>query len=71
MKENEIIEAIAYALEIDKERLNNDTKRESIEEWDSLGHIEIISELEERLNIKIPFEGIADIEKVSDFFKYA
>lgn len=70
MKEDQIIEIIADVLEMDIQILNSNSTREKIESWDSLSHVQIIAELEERLNIKIPFDEIANIEKISDFFVY-
>lgn len=65
-----LIDIIAEVLYIDKSTLTAESNRESIEEWDSLAHIQIVAELEDVFEIKIPFEEIMSINKISDFLKY-
>jgi acyl carrier protein len=67
---NKLIELVSEVLNLDKESINLDTSRENTLSWDSLNHIRLIAELEEQLSIKIPFEKVADIKKVGDFFQY-
>ncbi len=67
---DKLIDAIAEALEIEKDRLNLDTQKSEIEEWDSLGHLIILSMVESEFNIKIPFEEVNEINKIEDFLKY-
>lgn len=68
--EDKLLDIIAEALEIDKKRLNLNTAKSDIEEWDSLGHLIILSMVESEFKIKIPFEKANEINKVSDFLVY-
>lgn len=68
--ENKLLDIIAEALEIDKKRLNLNTIKSDIDEWDSLGHLIILSMVESEFKIKIPFEKVNEINKVSDFLAY-
>ncbi|AUG56838.1 MAG TPA: acyl carrier protein [Acetivibrio sp.] len=65
-----LIELMADVLNLDKESISLETTRENIPAWDSLNHIRLVAEVEEQLNIKIPFEKVPDIKKVGDFLNY-
>ena len=67
---NKLIEVIAEALEIEKDSLSLDTQKSEIEEWDSLGHLIVLSMVESEFNIKIPFEEVNEINKIEDFLQY-
>jgi len=66
--EEEILEIAKRVLETDKVDLF--ANRENIDEWDSLAHLQIISEVEDKFDISIPFEEVPDIKSLSDFLKY-
>jgi len=66
--EEEILEIAKRVLETDKVDLF--ANRENIDEWDSLAHLQIISEVEDKFDISIPFEEVSDIKSLSDFLKY-
>lgn len=70
MTTSEVIKLIEEILKIPFGNLNETSKICEIDEWDSLANLQIIAELEERYNLKIPFEDIENINEVSDFFKY-
>lgn len=65
-----LIEVIAEALEIDRKKLELDTMKGNIDEWDSLGHLIVISMVESEFNVKIPFEEVSEINTIRDFLKY-
>ena len=46
--------------------INEDTLRENTPEWDSLKHLQIIMEIEEKLGKVIPIEKVPDIHSVKD-----
>lgn len=59
-KEGEIVGIIRKALDIDKDRLTMDSSAENVEEWDSLGHLGILT------NLDIFFNGqIAGIKEMA------
>ena len=55
MKEK-IIALIEAALEVPSGTITEDTMIAEVEEWDSLAHVMIIGELEEKLGLSIPLE---------------
>ena len=69
MKEK-INQLIADTLDIDIERIQEETCISDVPEWDSMMFVMILSELEEQLNISIPIEKAMEMNKVSDFYEY-
>jgi len=65
-----LIELVSEILNLDKESISLETSREKTLAWDSLNHIRLVAEVEEQLNIKIPFEKVPDIKKIGDFLDY-
>ena len=52
-KEEEIVEIIANALEIDANSLTVESTSNDVEQWDSLGHLGILSDLDKFYDGKI------------------
>ena len=48
------------AFEIEIEKINSDLEYNSIPEWDSIGHMTLISALEEKFNISFETDDIID-----------
>ncbi len=46
------------SLDIDSSNLNLDSRYEEVENWDSLGHVRIVGEIEDKLNIEFDIEDI-------------
>tara|TARA_B100000767_G_scaffold231890_1_gene223527 strand:- start:851 stop:1090 length:240 start_codon:yes stop_codon:yes gene_type:complete len=55
-------EAFIKALEIEKSKFNDKIKYNEIPEWDSIGHMSLMSELEEKFSITIDTDDIVDFE---------
>lgn len=64
-----LIEAIADVLEIDKENITEESKFDDDLGADSLDVMEIIMNLEEKFNIQIPVEAASNIKTVGDAAK--
>ena len=47
---SELLSGIADALEVDKSLITEDSTSKDLEEWDSLGHISIMSFLDKQFN---------------------
>lgn len=60
---------ISEVLYIDESLINDDSGPESIEVWDSLGHINIITAIEEDFDIELSPEEITEITTVRDIKK--
>ena len=63
-----IIALIEEVLMVDEGTIVETTKIDEVEEWDSLAHVLIIGELEERLGIVIPLDEAIEIIGVEDIF---
>lgn len=51
--------------------INENTKIDEVDGWDSLAHVLIIGELESQLSISIPLDEAIEITSVSDLFEKA
>ena len=54
------IEIFIKSLSIDKKNFNEKLKYNDIPEWDSIGHMTLMSELEDGFNISIDTDDIID-----------
>ena len=52
--------AFMEAFNIQEESLDHDLKYESISEWDSIGHMGLIAELEDSFDISMEMDDIID-----------
>ena len=68
MKEK-IISLIEQALEVPEGTITEDTMIADVEQWDSLAHVMIIGELEERLGISLPLEDAVDLAGVRELLE--
>jgi acyl carrier protein len=64
--EKKIIKIIAESLEVSEGQITEDTAIGDIPEWNSLGHIVIISSIEKEFSINFDPEIIMDLEDVGD-----
>ena len=64
--EKKVIKIIADSLEVNEDQLTQDTSIGDFPEWNSLGHMVIISTLEREFSINFDAEIIMDLEDVSD-----
>ena len=53
-------QAFIITFDIDVAALGQDLKYESIQEWDSIGHMGLIAELEDSFNISMEMDDIID-----------
>lgn len=58
-----LLDIASEVLNVDRTKIAIDTLKDDVPSWDSLNHIRLIAEVEEQLNIKIPFEKIPQIKK--------
>lgn len=64
--EEKVIKIIGESLEVEPGVITEDTAIGDIPEWNSLGHIVLISSLEKEFGITFDPEIIMDLEDVSD-----
>ena len=53
-------QAFIDSLSIDQKLLNKDLKYNEVPEWDSIGHMTLMSDLEEKFKINIDTDDIVD-----------
>ena len=52
--------AFCESFSIELSDLNNNLEYESIDEWDSVGHMGLIAEIEEAFNIQLEMDDVID-----------
>ena len=67
--EEKIIALIEDMLQVEKGSVHKETLIEDVENWDSLTHVAIIGELEEKLGISVPLEQSVEIESVGELLE--
>lgn len=66
-----IISLIENILNLEAGTINEKSKIDEVEGWDSLAHVLIIGELESNLGISIPLDEAIEITSVDDLFEKA
>lgn len=56
------VEAFTNSLGIEKEEVVKDLKYQSVPEWDSVGHMELVAELEDTFNISMETDDIIEFD---------
>ena len=64
-----LIEYISETLSVDKSLINANTSPGDFPEWDSLGHLNLLTSLEEKFDISFDMEETMSIESVNDLYK--
>lgn len=59
--EEQVKEIMASVFEVDKSQIQEDTTPQSLENWDSLRHINLVVALEEFFEVEFDEEEIADM----------
>ena len=62
--------AFKDALEISDDTVLADLEYQKIKTWDSIGHMGLISELEDAFDIEIPDEDAEELRTVGDIVSY-
>ena len=63
-------QAFIDSLSIDQKLLNKDLKYNEVPEWDSIGHMTLMSDLEEKFKINIDTDDIVDFSSFKKGMKY-
>lgn len=66
-----VIALIEEILNVAAGTVTEDTMIAQLEEWDSLAHVMIIGELEQKLGINIPLEEAIELTGVRELFEKA
>jgi acyl carrier protein len=68
--EERLIAIVAAALQVPTSALTLETGPGDLQVWDSLAHINIVSEIEAEFLVSIPIEQVAEIRHIRDFLGY-
>ena len=68
---DKIISLIENTLNLENGTIDENTKIDEVDGWDSLAHVLIIGELEASLGISIPLDEAIEITSVSELFEKA
>jgi len=66
LKTSEVLKTIGDVL---KAEIDEYTMKIDVPSWDSLKHIQLIMEVEEKFGVEIPIEKVPDIDSVSILLK--
>ena len=65
MTRDDLIKSISKALDVSYKKINDNTNNENLEEWDSLGHLAILSAIDKSTNGKA--SGIETLSSCTSF----
>ena len=68
--EDKLLEIAAQIFKVDKSMINLNSTRKEVGSWTSFAHLALVTTLEEKLGVVVPFEEVPKIEKLSDFMGY-
>lgn len=69
LMEEKLKEIVAKVLLVDKADINDQTSRKDLEEWDSMAHLMLVSEIESTFEVMMSDDDITGIETVGDIKK--
>ncbi len=64
-----ILEFVSEIFSVEKDSLKLETAPGDFPEWDSLGHLNLLTELEERFNITFDMDETMSIQSIADLKK--
>ena len=64
-----VIEIVASTCEVDKSEVTGDSTVGDFPAWDSMGHLTILQQVEEELEVSFEPEEMMDLEDVNDIIK--
>ena len=66
----DFIKFVAGVMDVDPSELTEDTAYSQIEAWDSIMHMRLVMEIEEKYDIDIPIDEVPNIKTIGDFYRY-
>ncbi len=63
--EEQLKEVFAAALDLEVDEIEEDCSQENLEDWDSLGHLNLISEIEKIFKVKITMDEVMEMTTYS------
>lgn len=66
---SQLQELIAKILLVDPNTVTPETRQEEIEDWDSMTHLVLISDIEQEFDVKFTDDEVTEIESVDDIIE--
>ena len=70
MREEEFLEFVASVLGVGRESVSLETAYGSILEWDSVMHLRLVMEIQEKYGVDIPIERVPEVKTLREFFEF-
>ncbi len=67
--DDKLKDILAKVLLIDKNKISDEMSRKSVEEWDSMAHLMLVSEIEAVFEVAMSDDDIMEIQTVGDIKK--
>jgi acyl carrier protein len=64
------VQSFAKVFEVDPAIINDDTSPANLEQWDSLGHVSLIVELEKTFSLQVNPDEIIDLDSFKAVFNW-
>ena len=64
-----VFEIFTRVFSVDSKKLSSGLKKDDIETWDSIGHLQLVMNLESDFGIKLRTEDIYNIKSIDDCIK--
>ncbi len=62
--EERIKDVMSAVFEVDADSINEDSSQDTIENWDSIKHLDLIVSLEDEFGVSIPLEEVQNMRNV-------
>lgn len=66
----EVIDVVARALDVDAARLSGRTTSEEVPQWDSLGYLRLLMAIEERYGVRIELAKMSELNSIPRIVDY-
>ena len=68
--EEEFLDFVASVLSVDRSGLSLATAFGAIPEWDSVMHLRLVMEIQEKYGVDIPIERVPEVKTLGDFLEF-
>ena len=66
----EFLNFIAEVMEVPPSSISLDTAHGKFEKWDSLMHMRLVMEVEEKYDVEIPIDKVPEIKTLRDLYNF-
>ena len=70
VEKDEFLEFVATVLGVGRESLALETAYGAIPEWDSVMHLRLVMEIQDRYGVDIPLEKVPELKTLGDFYGF-